>query len=183
MKRFFSLMFTLCIFMACDIPQPSGQTHSASGVTQARVQVPTDLNGSTIEQNNIKNRLLEDNKPGAIKHLYIISAYSGDVIMYSTVKGKVTSAGKRLSPTSVLDNGNSAMRNTYGFDVDIDGSRRTTEVLQDDGTYGTSVEYVYWWDSKGIYHQQYITGGMMMHISSQPIAVKKVIINLETDLK
>ena len=142
---------------------------SKSGVTEKTANIQTDIDGYTVEQRNIAKRLEEDNKPGSIKHLYIISSYSGQVILYSTVKGKVTSSGKRLTPTTRNVNGAQSYKEYY------------SDVMQDDGTYGSSVEYVYWWDSKGIYHQQYITGGMMVHISNQPIAVKSVTINLETN--
>lgn len=53
-------------------------------------------------EENIAKKLTEDNKIGSIKYLYIVSAYSGDVLIYSTVKGKVTSSGKRISPYSVV---------------------------------------------------------------------------------
>jgi hypothetical protein len=32
----------------------------------------------------------------------------------------------------------------------------------------------------GIYHQHFMTGGQIVHISDQPIAVKSVTINMET---
>lgn len=154
-------------------------TQSASGVGIAHVSVATGTDGLTVEQRNVANRLKMDNLPGSIKHLYIISAYSGQVLIYSTVKGKVTSSGKRLTPTSLAgrsstSNGYDAMTVTIG-----NTDYNTTEVLQDDGTYGTSVDYIYWWDIRGVYHQQYVTGGMIVHISDQPISVKSVVINME----
>lgn len=178
-------LLVISVLAACNGITESGVTQSNSGVTQASVKVATDLSGKTVEQNNIINRLTEDNKPGAIKHLYLISAYSGDVILYSTVKGKVTSSGKRLTPITVAANDGQYVSSSHqGFLVDVGGLQmRTGEVLQDDGTYGSSVEYIYWWDSKGVYHQQYITGGMILHVSSQPISVKKVIINIENPEK
>lgn len=166
----------------CDIPTDrTKEPVSASGVNKAEVKVPTDMNGNTSEQNNIKNRLLEDNKPGAIKHLYIISAESGQVILYSTVKGKVTSSGKRLNPINVTSYTDQGLNNYYRpFQVQIGNEwRMTNEVLQDDGTYGSSVEYIYWWDVRGVYHQQYVTGGMMVHVSNQPMSVKNIVINIE----
>ena len=57
---------------------------SASGVSKANVKVPTDVNNLTREQKNVGRRLLDENKPGAVQHLYIISAYSGQVLMGST---------------------------------------------------------------------------------------------------
>lgn len=177
-----TLTVTATLFYSCtDSPMQKRMPSSESGVTKATVKVETDLNGHTSEQNNIIERYKEDNRAGAIKHLYIISAYSGQVLIYSTVKGKVTSSGKRLNPVSVIDNAGQYIENTYGFKVSINNEwHRTNEVLQDDGTYGSSVEYIYWWDSKNIYHQQYITGGMILHVSNEPIAAKSVIMNFET---
>ncbi len=165
----------------CDAPPPRA---SASGVQATQVTVKVGADGLTSEQRNVGARLVQDNKPGAIEHLYIISAYSGQVLLYSTVKGKVTSSGKRLSPPNIDsrycydDKDNNC---TDGFGVDLGGKTFVTkDVLGDDGTYGNSAEYIYWWDSTGIYHQLYVTGGMIVQISSEPIAVKSVVLNLET---
>jgi hypothetical protein len=184
MKRVMLVIATLALtllFMATDDCSDSpAKPQSSSGVSKATVKVPVGADGLTAEQRNVSNRLLEDNKPGAIKHLYVISPYSGQVILYSTVKGKVTSGGKRLTPTSVVAayNGNGPTWN--GFGVDINGQTAvTTEVLQDDGTYGSSGEYLYWWDIRGAYHQHYLTGGQIITISDQPLPVKSVTINIE----
>lgn len=185
MKRFFLAALSLALLVplsSCDNAIPTSPPQSTSGVKKAEVQVQTDANGLTIEQKNVGERLLEDNKPGSIKHLYVISAYSGQVIIYSTVRGKVTSGGKRLTPTTVTAYGNDYK--VRGIPVNIGGyGYETTEVLQDDGTYGHSDPYVYWWDTKGIYHQHYISGGQILHVSSQPLAVKGIIINMEISAK
>lgn len=152
-----------------------------NGVRRVEADVRPGADGLTIEQKNISKRLDIDNLPGSIKHLYIISAYSGQVLIYSTVQGKVTSSGKRLTPLTVSDAGaNLTSPRWEGMPVNLFGrDRNTTEVMQDDGTFGSSVEYLYWWDSKGAYHQQYVTGGMILHISDQPIAVRNITINME----
>jgi len=172
MKKILIASLALGIF-GCEPKNPQ----AASGVEKVTVKVPTNAEGLTIEQQNIRDRLLEDNKPGSIKHLYVISAYSGQVIIYSTVRGKVTSGGKRLTPLTVTGSGE------YGgdyFEVAIGKEKHlTAEVLQDDGSYGQSMDYLYWWDTKGVYHQHYISGGQIVHISSQPLAVKNIIINME----
>lgn len=176
LSKIMVMLFLIAIsFASCQIETP--QPTSDSGVKKATTSVQTDLSGHTTEQNNIVERYNRDNKPGSIKHLYIISAYSGQVLIYSTVKGKVTSSGKRLTPNTVASSDN---QYSGGIPVNINGNTyRTSEVLQDDGTYGSSAEYIYWFDSKNIYHQQYITGGMMVHISDQPLAVKNVTLNME----
>jgi hypothetical protein len=154
---------------------------NASGsVSKKTIEVATDGDGWTTEQKNIAERLRRDNKVGAIKHLYVISPYSGQVLLYSTVKGKVTSSGKRLTPNTVAST--SSNYNTYGGGpvVNIGGNDyHTSEVLQDDGTYGSSCEYIYWFDSKDVYHSHFFTGGQIIHVSEQPIATKNIVLNLE----
>lgn len=165
---------------ACEIKDRNEhEPSSASGVAKADAKVKTGSDGLTAEQRNVKRRLEEDNTPGAIKHLYILSAYSGQCILYSTVDMKVSSSGKRLSPSSVTPYNDGT--NYYPpFTVGVGGyERKTTEVLGDDGTYGPSVEYIYWWDVRGVYHQHYVSGGQIVEISSKPLAVKNIIINIE----
>lgn len=174
------ITFTLT---ACD-EQAKAVPKSDSGVKKVSAKVKVGADGMTVEQRNVKKRLEEDNRPGSIKHLYLISAYSGQVIFYSTVKGKVTSGSKRLTPTSVAAiDGQCVSGEHAGQSVSVGGySRRTSEVIQDDGTYGSSMPYLYWWDTKGVYHQHYVTGGQIVHISAQPIVVKSVIINMDTTM-
>jgi len=87
MKKLTTLLLCIGTFIlltsekGCVFERPATST---SGISKATTKVTTDLNGKTIEQNAIIGRLAEDNKPGSIKHLYIISTYSGQVIMYST---------------------------------------------------------------------------------------------------
>lgn len=169
-----SIIAVLLIFLVFTGEDCENKPASTSGVNKTSVTVPTGSDGLTVEQRQVGKRLLEDNKPGAIKHLYIISAYSGQVLIYSTVQGKVTSSGKRLSPTTINGYQGSGFAVQFGNET-----KYTDEVLQDDGTYGTSVEYVYWWDVRGVYHQQYITGGMLVHVASQPLAVKNIVLNME----
>jgi hypothetical protein len=169
-----ALMLPSCI----EETQPSNASGSVSKKT---VEVATDADGWTVEQKNIAERLKRDNVAGAIKHLYVISPYSGQVILYSTVKGKVTSSGKRLTPTSVAATDGQYVGSAHmGMGVNINGqSKYTTEVLQDDGSYGSSCEYIFWFDSKGVYHSHFFTGGQIIHVADQPMPVKNVIINLE----
>lgn len=162
----------------CDSPRDAAPT-SDSGVSKQSTKVEVGGDGLTMEQRNVSDRLREDNKPGSIKHLYVISPYSGQVLLYSPVRGKVTSGGKRLSPTTVK----AVYRSSGwydGFLMKLGLQEVTTqEVLQDDGTYGHSGDYLFWWDLKGIYHQHYLTGGQIVHVASAPIAVKDITINIE----
>ena len=169
--------FLLAIGIMLSLSGCGQNAVSASGINIASVKIEAGSDGLTTEQRNISERLKIDNAPGSIKHLYVLSAYSGQAIIYSTVRGKVTSSGKRLTPLSVSDSGDHL---SNAFKVRIGNQEHyTTEVLQDDGTYGSSVEYLYWWDTKGVYHQHYMSGGQILHISDQPVAIKGVILNME----
>lgn len=172
------LVVLATVTVGCD-EMPAQQNGTASsGVSVKTTTVTPGSDGLTVEQRNIRDRLAMDNKVGSIKHLYILSAYSGQVLLYSTVRGKVTSSGKRLAPTTVLYSDKAMGVN--GNDVWLDGHRFvTSEMTQDDGTFGSSVEYLYWWDVQGRYHQHYVSGGQIVHISDQPIPVKSITINLE----
>ena len=170
-----ALMCTLFIFNGCSEPH---EPVSSSGVKPTQVEVPVNAEGITVEQQNIRDRLLMDNQVGSIKHLYVISAYSGQTLIYSTVRGKVTSSGKRLSATSVVV-GDHEDNKGHGYAVKPGSNQLVTdEVVQDDGTYGSSIPYLYWWDTKGVYHQHYVSGGQIIHVSNEPVSVKGVVINM-----
>lgn len=170
MKNLFILALSIILFVSCD--QYGAQQSSDSGVSKASTKVQTDQQGHTVEQKNIIERLKRDNEIGTVKHLYVISSYSGDVLEYSTVFGKVTSGGKRLTPKTVLGNGyNNSGHSNY---VNINGSAYTTdEVLDDGGAYGESGNYLFWFDAQGNYHQYYPSGGTYLHISDKPLVVRK----------
>lgn len=155
---------------------------STSGVRKATADVQTDGDGLTVEQRNITERLHRDNLPGSVKHLYMISATTGQVIFYSTVRGKVTSGAKRLSPSSVQTIGISTGI-SGGFDMRIGNSIQTTaEVLGDDGAYGSSGDYLYWFDAANRYHQQYTQScSCIIHVSDQPIPIKSTVLRFEQD--
>ena len=167
LSGFIATVMLLVLISSCNIETP--QQVSDSGAVKATVKVQTDQNNNTVEQKNIMERLKRDNEIGSIKHLYIISSFSGDVMEYSTVKGKVTSGGKRLSPEAIS---NRDGWNTMS--VNIDGHNyATNEVLGDDGAYGQSGQYLFWFDTQGNYHQYYPSGGTYVHISDKPLVVHK----------
>lgn len=178
------LIALFCVaLVGCNNSVAPNTPEASSGVKKATVHVHTDSNGHTTEQNNVLERYKRDNEPGAIKHMYLISPFSGQVVLYSPVRGKVTSSGKRLTPTSVIDSRvQQVSYDTYGFDVNIDGKRRTTEVLQDDGTYGSSSEYIFWFTPGGQYYQ-WMKSGLDCVISDSPISVKNVTIVIEDSKK
>src|SRR5678815_4074535 len=142
MRWFILIVMCLPVMIGASGYGCSSAPVSRSGIGTAKAEgvVAKGSDGLTVEQRNIRDRMAMDSKVGSIKHLYIISAYSGQVLIYSTVRGKVTSSGKRLSPKTVNGRGD----NTWGFAVDFGGSTQyTSEVLEDDGSYGDSIPYLY----------------------------------------
>ena len=169
MKQALALITLLCLTSCLE------EQKSASGVGRAKAEVQLQANGLTVEQENIQKRLQMENLPGSVKHLYLLSAYSGEVVLYSTVKGKITSSGKRLTPLTV-GVGEGGYGLPFRLNDSVEGLQKTGEVIQDDGTYGSSIEYLYWWDQSGVYHQQYVTGGLILHIADQPMQFGRVTI-------
>ena len=137
-----------------------------SGLTRAFVQVPTGPDGLTVEQRNIARRFEEDNRPGAIKHLYVLSPISGQLILYSTVRGKVTSSGKRAAPATVSTDD---YRKVWGNPHMWEDGNCTGERAQDDGTYGSPVESIYWWDVNGVHHEHFLTSEQIILVRSRPL--------------
>lgn len=160
---------------------------SASGVKPAHVEVrPNPATGRTTEQENIAERYHRDNVPGSVKHFYVLSPKTGAVILYSTVQGKVTSGGKRLTPRTSINKYDCGKDCTYyeGMRVLIRGEIQiTTEMMQDDGTFGNSVPYLYWFDTNGRYHQHFFTEGQVIAILDQPLVGKRVIINADVSAR
>lgn len=155
---------------------------SSSGVKQYTVTVPVDNQGRSIEQRLIAERLLRDNQPGAFKYVYVINAYTGTVMYQSIAVGKVVSSGKRLTPSEVAaTDGQYVSRSLNGISVEIGGKTYATpEVLQDDGSYGSSSEYLYWIDPQNGYHQVY-AGAVYVHVSSVPLVVRNATLTMEVD--
>lgn len=175
MKKLFYLFTVLTVFLlvSCN-GNYNSQQQSDSGVSKATTKVTTNPDGTTIEQQNIIERLKRDNEIGSIKHLYIVSSYTGDVLQYSTVKGKVTSGGKRLSPKSINNSAGLSEASGYTNTVELGGTRYyTDEVLDDGGAYGDSGNYMYWFDAQGNYQQYYPSGGTYVQISDKPLRIKK----------
>lgn len=124
MNRLILLMIVLMsTFISCKI--------NNAGVHYARetdLQIPTDADGYTSEQRNVINRRQIIQNPSAIMWIYCL-ADTGNVVFYGPVKGKVTSSGKSI----IVAGGDSSTFN--------------------DGTQGSSDEYVYWFDPSGKYFQ------------------------------
>lgn len=177
------LMNTGCI---PDGNSKKGTPVSDSGVAKASVKVQTDADGYTTEQKNIMKRLARDNEIGAMKHLYVFSLMTGQQLFYSPIVGKSTSSNKRLSPTSVaagLSGGE--WKEYYGVKYESGGTTyRTNELTQDDGTYGSSSEYFFWFDEQDRYMKMWIEGTAMVIESDTPLAeIPQIVLSFQNKTK
>lgn len=153
---------------------------SASGVELQSVKIETDSDGRSIEQRNIMERLKRDNNSGSIKFLYLVSPFTGEIILQSSVKGKVTSSSKRLTPEDLRLYNNSSISGGEVNIVEINGKTYTSNQLPgDDGTYGSSMPYLFWFDQNGTYHQTYV-GAAIVHITDQPVNFRQTTQTIET---
>jgi hypothetical protein len=182
MKQLRSIIALLMVggVLAIGVAAAGGQ---APEVHRHSVTVkPNPATGRTFEQDNITERYHQDNKPGAVKHFYVIAPKSGVAVLYSTVQGKVTSGGKRLTPRSTIEKYDCGKDCTHyeGQRVLIGGEQHVvTDLMQDDGTYGSSAPYFYWFDAQGRYHQHFFTEGQIIVIVDQPLVNKRVIVNAD----
>jgi len=154
---------------------------AAHAVKPVNVKVPVNAKGMTTEQVNIADKVIRDNKAGALEYIYCISPMTGDVIFFSVAKGKSTSSGKRLQAKTVTSQDGKMVSSQFnGAKLKHNGKTyRTSELMQDDGTYGSSTPYVYWFDQRGVYHKHYPQAGCILHTSDAPLSINKAILNLD----
>jgi len=139
-KKNYMKIIVLCIAISSLIIMGCFPTGTAStGIKQI---TPSPLS-SSVEQDNINNRLQIMNKASTTLFFYGLSE-TGNIIFRSMVKGKVTSSTKRLEPITA-ESGDCASTGNGGF--------CSNEMLQADGTFGNSDNYVYWFDFEGNYYQ------------------------------
>jgi len=173
------LTTTLIGLAGCtDGSSSNTSTNQSNGVSNQNAKVKTDSNGLTAEQENVKKRLEMENQPGAMEYFYAFSP-SDNTYFYATVQGKVSSSGKSLTPTEVTSGDGSNIGsdfNGYSFD-----GQHTGQVMGQDGTYGQSAPYLYFFDPQGNYYQYYINSAYQIIVSQKPIAIpsSKVRVDLQ----
>jgi hypothetical protein len=160
MFRLILIAAILAIFTGCSPP-----IQSASGAKMATVgKLPLDEQGHTAEQRQIIQKTQVDADPNQIWHIYIISPFDRQIILHSSAKGKVTSSGKRLTPQELSD--------ASSMTFTVDGlTLFTHEMPSEDGTFGSSAEYIYWTDTKGRNRRHYLTDGQIIHVVDQELSL------------
>lgn len=141
MKKSLKVVLSLTIgasllLAGCEDTESKAQMKDKIGYSESLMkQVKTPKLSRSLERENIRQRLIVSNDPLTLQWIYPMSA--GRVLGRFPVKGKITSSGKRLTPSSV--------------EVP-DGYRESTELADESGAYGSSVEYIFWFDPSGEIH-------------------------------
>jgi hypothetical protein len=111
------------------------------------------------EIDNIKRRLELTSKPGLLGYIVLLNQ-SGQPVFYGAVKGKVTSGSKRLTkPDRATSDGTNGMLRA---------------APSDEGTFGSSGEYVFFWTTNDQYIQWnggYLYSDKPIRLSVQPLVV------------
>jgi hypothetical protein len=105
---------------------------------------------TNAEIDNIGERLRLTSNPNLLGHVAIVNKV-GQVVLYTTIKGKVTSGSKRL--------------NSSGYCPGTNG----TECPSDEGTFGSSNPYVFFWTTQ----DQYIQTSMDYIYSDKPLRLEE----------
>lgn len=150
---------------------PNNEVRSASGTKMATAgNVHTDEHGHTAEQANIIHKVKVESDMDKVWYLYVLSPTNKHVILKSTAKGKITSSGKRLTPKEI--SGVASAGNGMSFQIG-ETTYYTQEMPAEDGTFGSSAEYIFWTDTAGVNHRHYLLDGQVIHVADQEMSIRE----------
>lgn len=115
------------------------------------------------EIENIKRRLELTSNPGQIGFILLMNEM-GQPVMYASVKGKVTSGAKRLT----------APEQRWSVDTGEWQGEQLGSAPSDEGTWGNSGEYIFFWTVDGQYIQwngKYMYSDKPFRTSIQPLVL------------
>lgn len=152
---------------SCD--SASGQAQSqqatvAQTLSKLITAVPAPQLDNSLERANISKRLTTFSDPNKISYIYLVSY--GKVMAFYTIKGKITSGGKRLTPQ------NQVIYQDVGTPENM-----VVESPELDGTYGNSNPYIFFWTTDGVYVQwsgDYMLVDQPLQLSTPPEMVRTV---------
>ncbi|GJD31465.1 hypothetical protein PMNALOAF_2724 [Methylobacterium adhaesivum] len=165
MKRALTLAVLALALTACNVPASPAPTVKNAQAKKAAEAANSITFVENAEIDNIKRRIEQTSRPGAMGFVILLNQ-SGQPVMYEGVKGKITSGSKRLTdPTSIVRKvqpGNAA--DTY----------LATPAPSDEGTFGSSGEYVFYWNQNDEYRQwngSYLYSDKPFRLRVEPLVV------------
>ncbi len=184
MKKIFILFIVVTLFLTgCDIEttatateQNTIDTKTATETILETQKTPTDINFSLERYNLIKRAYWVNGQREKAMQVkcnvekpigYITLVVGNSILCQYTVDGKITSLNSYLSPDSdyyeIATGATSTYKNSWLADVD--------------GSYGTNVDGVFWFDCNGNYHEWNGT----YHYSDIPLPIDDPVIKFETE--
>lgn len=166
-KLYIGLMTALAFALAACENQPSSsadpKSQQAAVGSRMADAVIQQSGGVNAEQDNIAKRLKLTMNPGQIGFVALFNQ-AGAPIAYYGVKGKITSSGKRLTSPDQLR----VLENDSGW------SNSVVTAPSDEGTYGSSADYAYFWTTDGQYVQwngPYLYSDKPFRLRTEPLVI------------
>ena len=151
-------LVSLLLLAGC--PQEAGQAKNVQA-EKAKAAANSIVFTENAEIENIKKRLELTSSSGLLGYIVLLNE-SGQPVFYSPTKGKITSGSKRLTKPD---------RST------TEGAGQNNVVMQspsDEGTYGSSAEYIFFWTTAGQYMQwngKYLYSDKPIRLTVQPLVI------------
>lgn len=151
-----ALASCLLALAGCKEEPPTAREQQANQAYQAANSIRFNANA---EIDNIKRRLELTSDPGLLGYVVLLNE-AGQPILYEGVRGKVTSGSKRLTPPDRI-----------GVWNGVSGVRQASS---DEGTWGSSSPYIFYWNTEGTYRQwsgHYIYSDKPIRLRVEPLVV------------
>lgn len=149
---FLAVAVFLSFFLSACAPAPviptqtvaEQQQQAAAEQLSEEARSAANLNGPSIEARNVAERIKRTNLPGQVGFIYLVSPYTGDILLKATFVGKPTSTSKRLDPPQNYE---------WLHNVDCGEAWCSVALEYDavaaDGTWGSSMAGIFWFDTAG----------------------------------
>jgi len=141
-KIMIALAATSALLLTACEGNPQTNPSKAAQAAKAAEAANSIQFSENSEIDNIKARLELTSNPGQIGFVLLLNEM-GKPVMYTSVKGKITSGQKRLTPG----------QQTRTADCGEWSCDQLIEAPSDEGTYGSSGPYIFFWTVDGQYIQ------------------------------
>lgn len=174
MLRISLLLIVIFVLLAgCQTKQYEGQgkTQKAeakfSEDQQSRLlnAHPQPVLNYSLERVNLTERLNRFNDPNKVSYIYLLSD-TGQIYAFLPIKGKVSSVNSKMSTgEQIVDD---------PFYWNNDGGGQVVESPQEDGSYGTNGDAIFFFGAGGTYFEwngKYLLADRPFQLSEQPLLI------------
>ena len=163
------ILTALVASLALTACKPEGQASTKKTEAQRAAEAADSVTftAGNAEIDNIKRRLELTSQPGLLGFVVLLNE-AGQPIAKHTVSGKITSGGKRLTPPQKI----------WGIDRGQYSGSQLGAAPSDEGTWGSSNPYIYYWTTSGQYIQW--SGDYLYSDKPFRLAVEPLVISIES---